>query len=476
MIRFLLHWQWLMMKRQLLTFQGMFPLIISILFQAMLIVGLSGNTGDLAESISMVVVYVFFFSLMQVTNVFSQLMMSASSGLLGVAPVPPRSKMVMVLVSLSLVAAVQALILSLGTGLMLMIHNGIGHGLVVMLVLLLTGFSLFLGLGSSLVVWLASRLPVKMRSRAGSLMGLMVIVIGPLLSWLNHHHPQALQSLGYLLLNMAAHPLHSKYPWLGFLAVFVLGLLLAAVPLGKRFSEMLNDLATNPATDGKTYKRQLAPSGMTKLFFWRDWVAMRRQRSLGVLLLFIIVFPVLFPGKMSIWWFGMIGAQTGTLGLNFGSAKILPLLYVAPISIKQLWQKRLLSLFPLALFESLLLAVVLTLLQKIHGVLFMLDAITLCLANIPAPLLLMLFFRMHDLRLQRSKKNVTSVTMFSFGMSFLPIVLGALESKFVLWGLPVNIAFGALTLLIGNRLFDAKPALQYLTAKDPVRGTKSLRY
>lgn len=113
MTRYLLRWQLVIMKRQLLTFQGLFPLLMGVALQILFIVLLSTHTSQpIVPYITAIVLYLTIFGIIQVTNSFVQVMLSSSSGLLGIAPVIPQAKVIMALVSLLIVAGLNVGILA----------------------------------------------------------------------------------------------------------------------------------------------------------------------------------------------------------------------------------------------------------------------------------------------------------------------------------------------------------------------------
>ena len=462
MTRYLMRWQFLMIKRQMLTFQGLFPLLMGILFQvAFLTVMLIHGTQHLAAAITPVVFYVSLFGLVQVAGSFTQLIALSTLGLLGVAPITPRDKIQMVAGSLMFTAGLNATILSMGIGIVLGLRYGLAGGVLVAAVLWITGFSLYMGLGIGLNSLLISRLPVKMRKNGGVLfLGLLIMVVSPLYALMSQHDPSLANSLGGALVAISAQKSGAWSLVLTLLGVSAGLLIMVLLPLRKNASAFANKMGDVISTDSKEYHSGRFPRGLTRLLLWREFVTLARRPILAIgVLLFVSAMAAEMPGPFYLWLFGILGSQIGATVLALGSPSVLALLYIAPIRLETYWYKRLISLSPLSLLLSLALTAVLLFTRRVLAPITAVDGFVLCFLAMMATSFFAIYFK--PTSSQARKRNVVFSTIVMFAVVLVPMGLGVLDQTRPLLGFFVT---GACTLgiaAIGGPLIRRKRALQY---------------
>ncbi len=462
MTRYLIRWQFLIIKRHIMTFQGLFPLLMGIFFQvAFLTVMVIHGAQNLAAAITPVVFYVSLFGLVQVAGSFTQLIALSTLGLLGIAPITPRNKIQMVAGSLMFTAGLNATVLSMGTGIALGLHYGLTGGVLVAAVLWITGFSLYMGLGIGLNSFLISRLPVKIRKNGGVLsVGLLIMVASPLYALVSQHDPRLTNSLGAVLVAISAQKSGAWTSVLTLLGVSAGLLIMAVLPLRKNASAFANKMGDVISTDSKEYHSGRFPQGLTRLLLWREFVTLARRPILAIgVLIFVSVMAAEMPGPVYLWLFGVLGSQIGATALALGSPSALALLYIAPIRMDTYWYKRLISLSPLSLLLCLALTTVILFTRHVLTPLIMVDGFVLCFLAMIATSFFVIYFK--PTVSQTRKRNVVFSTIVMFAVFLVPMGFGVLDQTRPLLGFFVTVACTLGIAAIGGPLIRRKRALQY---------------
>lgn len=471
MTRYLLRWQLVIMKRQLLTFQGLFPLLMGVALQILFIVLLSTHTSQpIVPYITAIVLYLTIFGIIQVTNSFVQVMLSSSSGLLGIAPVIPQAKVIMALVSLLIVAGLNAGILAGGTGILLGLRYGLMGGLLVAVVLFITVFFLFLGLGSGFASAVIAYLPEKKRKNGGGLLGLIYVFIIPGFLYLSHHDPHVAFMPGRWLVGISTEhiPLSHIIAWL-FGMVVIFGSM-TLLPLRQRLAGSLTTLEKGTTYQNKTYRSPDAPQGLVRLFLWWDIIFFRRQMMTVVFGVLGLVFMMrLIPGQLVLWWFGILGSEMGAMVLGVGTSKVLPLLSIAPISMVRLWYSRLPSLTLFSLLGAFVFTVVLLLTGYQEPGLEILDGFLLALLGMVLTSFVIISNRSSDSSFSLRKRQVVGKTLTMISVMMAPAVFAELDQGLPLLGSVVTIATVGMILAAGGIFLQRKHPRRYRFAKEAAR-------
>lgn len=460
MTRYLVRWQMLFLRRQLLTFQGLFPLVASLVFQVALIaVMVAKDSHSAATGITMVVLYVTVFGLMQVSHSFIRTLSVAQSGLLGMAPVPPRSKMVMALLGMAVIAGLNALTLSIGITLTLSLRYRPVWAILTGALLFSAAFFIYLGVGTGFVSVVVSRLPEKMRPSAAGLMGLLMVIVGIGYPFLMQHAPRLSRIPGTLLIHLAqGRPDPSLFVMAGVIAS---GMGLTLLPLKREFSDAAARLGDGVAAVGENHQWQNPGGGLARLFWWRDRAIMRKTRwLLPVLLLLVVGVPVVL-GRAPIYWFGLVGLQLGTSIFSVVPIQSMSLRFMAPIAPDRYWRSRLLSLVPTGTALVLLLFGAEWMAGDIHRPLLLFNALVLTYASIVVSSFAMVYFRFGTVPATMPKRLVVTLTLSVLGIFVVVSGLGLVGQAWPRLGLAVNALVSLGGWWGGGYLIRKKRSLYY---------------
>lgn len=348
MTSYLLRWQWLILKRQLLTPPMIVNLSVNMIFQIGIVVIVLFDPKSYATTLPMFVLYTSGLALSQTMSGFSQAMMAASMGVLGIAPLGHRSKMVMVLFSLMVVAVINAGLLAVGLGVSLLLRgDGLG-ALVVLVLTFLTAVFVFAGVGSGLTALLTSWLPNRLKPQAGVIFGPFLFIFMSVFSLFSEHHPHLSQPFGNVFVHIAVHPATSLRQIGYLLAATGIGAVAGAIPFTRGFSSHSQKPLGLVSNDSRTYKKTTAPSqpGLFRLLLWRELVLLGRNKGLLLLPAVLILIFLSISPNMSGFGFIFLGVQIGATVHNAIGVKALPLIYLAPIPLDKFWTRRLLILLP----------------------------------------------------------------------------------------------------------------------------------
>ncbi|WAH37224.1 hypothetical protein [Alicyclobacillus dauci] len=466
MTAYLLRWQWLFLKRQLSSISMLVQLIISAFFQVILLASFLGSGSDYTSSITMVVLYTTCMTLGQCMNGFSQAQTVASMGLLGVAPIDHRPKMAMVAFNVTFIAALNAAFLALGMCASFMIHGAIAGALLVGLLVFVSGTAFFAGIAAGLTTWLGHLLPARMKKAAGTIMSPVMFLIVIIYPILEHRDPALIRGMGNLFMQPALHPAAAERQLLVFLFFLLVGVGVGVTPFAKQFSKFSNRLVEITDTDSRKYGPSIIPEGHLRSLIWMERIQLRRTKgapllSGAIFLVLIAVMPSDTPGGL---WFLYLGLQFGFMLFSFAGPKGIPLVYLAPLNIKQWWYARMAIL----LTEAFAIAVLYLVTQVIsHGPITVFTGIrelAMLVCGVTGTSFMAVIFpssRYHAGQKQRRRKGFTTGIVIALVTSVVPIGLAFLNQKWPLIGFIVDLGIIVGVLRFGTRFLDEKTSVKY---------------
>ena len=470
MTSYLLRWQWLILKRQLLSRVMIVNLIGNLIFQIGIVVAVLLDPKDYTTTLPMFVLYTGIMALSLTMTGFSQAMVVASMGVLGVAPLEHRPKMAMVLFSLMVVAVINAGLLAVGLGVSFLLHgDGLG-ALVVMALTFITSVFVFAGVGAGLTALLTKWLPARLRPQAGAVVAPFMVLLMSLFALLSGHYPNLLQPFSNVFMHIAAHPATSLRQIGDLLLAAGVGAVAGAIPFTRGFSSLSQQPMGLVSNDSRSYKQTTAPSqpGLFRLLLWRELVLLGRNKGLLLLpAVLILIFFSISP-NMSGFGFLFLGVQIGAAVHNAIGVKALPLIYLAPIPLDKFWTRRLLILLPQALIISILFLIIKSV--ALHSVDWMtgIDDIAMTLLGVCA-MSFFTFFMTKGLQSAQDSNprrfSMARLTGRSLGMMLLtfvvPFGIAILNRKLPLQGFIVDTGLIVGFLLFGRTYLREKVSLQY---------------
>lgn len=358
MTRYLLRWQWVFVKRYLLTAQGIIPIAVNVLFQGILFASMFGSNKDLASNIVMVVAYASSFALAQTTTVYLQALAVTSSGLLGIAPIPSRPKIIMAMSEMLVMALLQSFVVALGIGILLSTRVSVIGGLWVWLLTFATGVCVYGGVATGLTALLTMVFPPKLRAVAPAFSGLLYFATLLLYTFANHRAPGVIEAIAGVFLHTARHPVGAGSGAAWFLIAALVGIAAGLVPMARSYGKTVLAPASIAQSSSKAYVPSVAPPGLVPLLLWRERIAAGRSRMLLIALAIAAVVIAILPQNLSSWVFVFLGVQLGSTVLSIALPKSIPLLYLAPVHPSRLWLGRVVSLVPATAVATVLFLVI----------------------------------------------------------------------------------------------------------------------
>lgn len=462
MTGYLLRWQLLFFRRHLFTVQSMIPLAVNVLFQGILIASLFGSAQDFQQNIVMVVAYSSSFALSQTTAVYVQVLAVASSGLLGIAPIPPRPKVAMALVEMLFAAALQALVIALGLGVALMFRVSVPGGLAVMLLTFLSGLFVYGGLAAGLTALFSLILPPKMRAAIPAFSGILYFITMGLYLLAEHRFPRVLTAIANVFLRTARHPFAAGGDTLVFVVAAVAGIAIGVIPMARSYGKILLQPLPIGSQSSKTYAAARAPHGVLPLFLWRERIAVLRNRATLILIVIGAGALVVLPQDFGSFVFVMLGIQAGASVFSMCPPKSISLFYLLPLSPSQLWKARMIAMAPLTALATVIFLITMGIRTPSLDAGHLLCALTLPAAGlVGASFLVMLNPSIYSNSGAGQKRTVRSTLSMSLLFSFAPIGLAALSDKLPWPGLVVNLGIIFGVLYFGRTWLDARSAVRY---------------
>lgn len=446
MTRYLLRWERLFLKRHLLSRQGMIPLIVSVAFQILLLTSLFASKSNFIDNVSMVFVYTFAFGISQITTVYAQALQVTSSGLLGIAPVPARPRMIMAMFEMMVTAAIQAFVMSFGLGIGLMVRVNILGGLLVGALTFLATLFLYGGLGAGITAIITLTLPPKYRQVASAFAGLIYFILMIGYTFVKHTFPGALQRFADVFVLTAEHGFGRGGETLWFFVAMCFGLICGTIPLSRTYGKILIQTPPAPHSDSRSYASQSIPRGITRIFLWREKITITRNRSLIFSLVVGIAIAVLIPSQLHSFVFIYFGMLVGAFILALAPPKSLALVYTMPITPSTLWKNRLISLLPMTTVGMTILLIATSVHSTRMGTgLILCDALLPYSGVLGVSYLIMLNPSVFMV-VSRQKQSVAKILMSTLLYSIAPLAFGALCSALPWIGVVVNagLIFGVL--------------------------------
>ncbi len=462
MIGYLLRWQLLFLKRDLLSIKGMIPLLANIAFQVILLTSLFASPQDFADNLTMVVIYASAFAISQTTTMYAQALEVTSSGLLGIAPIPARPRVAMAMFEMLVTVTLQAFVISLGLGIGLMGQVNVLGGLLVWILSFFAALFLYGGVAVGFTAFITIVLPAKYRKSAAALTSMLYVVAMILYLVVKHRFPDVITRFADVFINTAAHGFGPEGQSVWFFGSMLFGLVLGMVPMAWAYGKILLQTTPSANTDSKTYNSRIVPRGITQIFFWRERIAFTRNHTLAAVLVIGIVVVMLIPSGFNTFFFIYLGVQMGAFILSIGHPKSLALIYTTPMMPSKIWTSRIIALLPITsigtvafLFASILHA---------GGISI---AMAICDILLPfAGLFGVSFTLMLDPSMftttSRKKQSIAKVLTSTILFSFVPLGLGFLcdSQPWIGVVISVGIIFGL--LFYGTRVLNTKKSVRYL--------------
>lgn len=464
MTSFLLRWQWLLLKRQLFAMPMVIGLIVTAFFQAIVIILALADSNDFTDNLLPFVIYASLMALSQSMTGFSQSLAIASTGLLGIAPIPHHPKVAMVVFQVAVISGINAGLVSLGLGISLLIHGGFSFGALLAITLVFaTEICLLAGVGVGLTAFLSRWLPDRLKVQAGVIISPLIFIVIIFYAFLTQYHPNLSHNFGLIFVSMAKHPGQSGDDIIGMLALSLVGVICGMIPFARGFSGLSERIIGVSATDSREAKQTNVPPGLMRLLLWREWILLRR--TLGIALLpgvFMLVLFSVMPG-------GMAGAGYMFLGLKSGAAMFsgigvgpLPLLYLAPVSLTALWLRRFAILLPQALILAVLYFIVLQVIHHPISVLHEVD--NLVMVGLGVSGMSFASFLIPQRQADRKKGRVGQLTgvalLTTVVTSLAPFAIAALNDRLPLPGLILDMGLISGIFVFGPTFLKKKKLLQ----------------
>lgn len=462
MTRFLLRWQVLFLKRHLLSLQGLIPLIVNLIFQAIILTSVLVSPKDFTSTVTMFVVYTGAFGISQTSTVYNQALDVTTSGLLGVAPIPARPRVIMAMFEMLVTAVLQGFVVSLGLGIGMMIRVSILGGLLVWVLAFLSSVFVFCGVAAGLTALVTLSLPSKHRKFVALFTSLLYFVglAGYLI--VQHWFPAAITWFANVFIQTAQHPFQPGGEAHWFFIAILFGLVIGTVPMVRAYGKILVQSTPVVNTNAKVYYSAPMPDGLHRVFFWRERIAI--SRNLGMLIVSLIGIVALFfvPSTFQTWVFIYYGIQLGATVLSFGPPRSLAILYTAPVSPWQLWKARTFAMLPLAAGTAV--AFMLVSGFRLQSDLFVHEVCgaSLLFAGLLGVSFLLMFDPSLFTRQPGDKQPLRQILISIVFFSFAPIGLAALATYRPWTGVVVNFGIIFLVVLYGRRMLEAKKSVRYL--------------
>ncbi|NNN18688.1 MAG: hypothetical protein HKL84_02415 [Acidimicrobiaceae bacterium] len=365
----------------------------------------------------------------------------------------------------SINSLITTFIVSLVLGVLMAIRVSLWGGLVLFPVSFIFFFGMPFGC-SALIEIVVKEITVKQPQKKIASIGGMIFAFGMLiLSVLNLKKPAWLSSIGQPILILARLDSRSL-PLIGAAVLLGLGGYALRVVVTLQTQESVTPL--NDKSGSKIYQSKAAPQGLTGLFYWVDAILYRRKSLEYVFLLLMLLFFTYFQRQM--WMLG-VAMVCGNLGstqlLSLTGSKGLPLMFIAPVSLRKVWYSRLIAAIPLLLcfwVLSVLFA------SSAMGKLPTIDVFTslaVAIASLVCNSLVQLIFRLGYGKAlmteeQKKRRTISSTVISIFSTLLVPIGLSALSDHFAVAAFLLASLTILISLFTGHHLFQHSRRVRYL--------------
>lgn len=276
MTSYLLRWQWIMLKRQLVSMDILPLLIFNFIFQAAIIIFAIISGKQLLSNVVQMLLFLTVFQLAQTANAFGQGIAASSSGLFGIAPIDHRPKIAMALLPLVWMSLFSSLLSSLSLGVVALLdHASMAGALWLGLIVFLSSLFFFMGGGAGMAALASTILPTRLKPRAGILILPLFLPLPLVFPIVTERAPWLVTDLGTSLFQIAFSPGRFTVASDALLGLGATGILLFVLPLSRLFEGMTNQAIGTPGVSLRRHKRSMAPNGVFWLLLWQEWVVIK---------------------------------------------------------------------------------------------------------------------------------------------------------------------------------------------------------
>lgn len=463
MITFILRWQLYMLKRQYRYFQNWFPLIVFAFIQSMYIfVAFFEGTTDFDKNLGMAVLYVLVFSTPQAIIGYQTLKLTTTLGILGISPLPPSAKSAWVLLMLSINSVIITFFISLFLGIMMAVRVSALGGLIVFPVTFIFFFGFPFGI-SALFELIVKAMKPKNPQKVLIVISALVMGIGFVsLSTVLQDNPIWLNLIGRYVLDLGR--LDTRALPVIYTAVIVgIGGYALRVYLTIRTREHLGPMSVK--LGNKTYISKTAPQGLIRLFYWVNAIFYKRRsfEFLGYLVM-LFLFTII---QHQMWIFGIviIGGILGSTLFMVGP-KGLPILFLAPLSLRRIWYSQVVTTLPLFLFFWMIAILLATWSNGHLSIGEIVTSFIVAYTNLISNSLVQLIYRQMYLQSstteqQKKRRTVSATIMVILTSVILPSGFTIFSYHFAMYASLLAFIILVATFLIGHYLLERSKRLRY---------------